>query len=103
MLYVKKIEYMSCLHIKLQLNPKISGFNQYRKSDKTASTIYEDLEFLIKRTDGWKNNFEELSTTKVDEHISSGYSMSTIWTFDGIENKYDVYRGEVAWKFFVNS
>ena len=31
---------------------------------------------------------------KVSGHIPCGYSMSMIWTFDGIENKYDVYRGE---------
>ena len=24
---------------------------------------------------------------KIGEHIPCGYSMSTIWTFDGIENK----------------
>ena len=27
-------------------------------------------------------------TTEVGEHIPCGYSMSTIWTFDGIENKH---------------
>ena len=73
---------------------KILEFNPYQKSDKTPSIIYADLESLIKRIDGCKNNFEETSTTKVDEHIPSGYSMSPIWTFDGIENKHDVYRCE---------
>ena len=28
------------------------------------------------------------------EHISCGYLMSMIWTFDGIENKHGVYRDE---------
>ena len=44
--------------------------------------------------DGRKNNSEKSSRMKVSEHIPCGYSMSMIWTFNGIENKYDVYRGE---------
>ena len=62
--------------------------------DKTPSIIYANLEFLIKITDGCKNNFGKSSTIKVDEHIPCGYSMSTIRTCDGIENKCDVYRCE---------
>ena len=31
--------------------------------------------------------------TKVSEHISSGFSMSTISSFKDIENKHDVYIG----------
>ena len=34
------------------------------------------------------------------EHIPCGCSMSTIWTFDGIENKYDVYKSESEMKTF---
>ena len=30
----------------------------------------------------------------MDENIPCWYSMYAIWTFDGMENKYDVYRGE---------
>ena len=44
---------------------KILEFNPYQKSDKAPSIIYADLESLIKRMDGCKNNFEETSTTKV--------------------------------------
>ena len=51
---------------------------------------------MIKKVDGWKNNPEKLTTTKIGEHIPSGYSVSIIWTFDGTENKHDVYRG-VDW------
>ena len=41
-----------------------------------------------------KRILKKTFTTKVGEHIPCEYSMSTIWTFDGIENKPDVYRGE---------
>ena len=57
---------------------KILEFNQYRKSDKTPFIIYADLKCLMEEIDGCKNNPENLYTTKVNEHIPSGFSMSTI-------------------------
>ena len=33
-----------------------------------------------------------MSTTKVNEHIPSGFSMSAISLFGSIQNKHDVYR-----------
>ena len=68
---------------------KILEFKQYQKSDKTPSTIYDVLESLIKRKDECKNNSKKLSTKKVGGHIPCGYSISTIWTFDGIEKKFN--------------
>ena len=58
-------------------NTKILEFNQYRKSAKTPSIIHTDLESLIERIDGCKNNSEKSSPTKLDEHILWVYSMST--------------------------
>ena len=57
---------------------KILKFNQIRKSDKTPSTFYADLESLIKRIDWYKNSFEKSSEPKVGEHIPRGYSMCTM-------------------------
>ena len=48
---------------------KILDFNQYQKSDKAPSIIYADLESLIKRIDGHKNNFEKLSSTKIGKYL----------------------------------
>ena len=39
-------------------------------------------------------NPEKSSTTKVGEHIPSGFSMSILSSFRYIENRYDVYRGK---------
>ena len=36
----------------------------------------------------------KLINKKVSQHISSSFSMSTISSFRGIENKHDVYRGK---------
>ena len=52
------------------------------------------------KIDECKNNPENSSTTNVSEHIPSGFSMSTISSFRGIENKHDVFRGKDCMKNF---
>ena len=49
--------------------------------------VYADIECIIEKIDGCKNNPENSSTAKVSEHIPSGFSMSTISSFTSIENK----------------
>ena len=53
-------------------------------------TIYADLECIIGKIDGCKNNPENLSTTQVCKHIPSGFLISTTSTFRSIKNKHDV-------------
>ena len=59
-------------------NTQILEFNQNQKSDKAPFIIYGDFECVIEKIDGCKNNSENLSITKVSEHIPSGFLMSTI-------------------------
>ena len=73
---------------------KILQFTQHWNSNKTPWILYAALESFIKKVDGCKNNLEKSSITKVSEHIPWGYSIFMIWVFDGLENRYDVYRGE---------
>ena len=40
---------------------KILESNQRQKSDKAQFVIHEDLECLIKKINGYKNNYENLS------------------------------------------
>ena len=54
----------------------------------------------MEKIDGYKNNPENLFTTKVNEHIPSGFSRSTIPLFRSIENRNNVYRGENFMKRF---
>ena len=82
---------------------KILEFNQHQKSDTAPFNIYADLMCIIEKIDGCKNNPENSSTTKVSEHIRSGFSMSTISSFRSIENKHDVYRGKDCMKKFSES
>ena len=44
----------------------------------------------IEKIDGCKTNPENVSSTKVDKHIPSDFSMSTISLFKSIANKCDV-------------
>ena len=69
----------------------ILELNQYLQSAEVSSIIYADLEPLIKKVDGCENNPEKPSPTEVAGHIPSGYSLSSIWIFDGVENKHNVY------------
>ena len=56
---------------------KILEFNQYQESDKAPFIFYADLESLIEKIDGYKNNPENSSTAKVDIIVNIP-SMSTI-------------------------
>ena len=79
---------------------KILKFSKCQKSDKAPFIVYADLERLIEKIDRCKNNPEISSTTKVDEHIPSGFSMSTILSFKRIKNDYHEYRGKDCMKKF---
>ena len=57
---------------------KIVKFNQYKNFAKTPYIISVDLEYLIKRIDGYKNNSGNSSTAKVKDNIPCVCSMSTI-------------------------
>ena len=54
---------------------KLVEFNQYQKSDKALFILYADLECLIEKINGYKNNLENSFTTKVGEHIQSCFSI----------------------------
>ena len=72
---------------------KILGFNQYQKSDKVQFIIYADLESIIEKIDGCKNNPENSSSTKASEHILNACNIF-ISSFRSMENKRDVCRGK---------
>ena len=58
---------------------------------------------MIEKIDGCKNNPENSSTTKVSEHIPSGFLISTISSFRSKENHHDVCSGEDCMKIFCES
>ena len=84
-------------------NTKILGFNQYQKSVKAPSFICVNLECLIEKIAGCRNNPKNSSITKVSEHIPYTFSMSTISSFRNIVNKRDMYRGKDCMKKYCES
>ena len=80
-------------------NNKIK-YNQGEKSIKLPFIIYANLECLLEKIDTCYNNPEESSTTKINHHTPSGYSIFTHCSFDKSKNKLNYYRGEDCMKRF---
>ena len=81
-------------------NNNILKHNQGEKSLELPFIIYADLECLLKKIDTCYNNPDLLSTTKINQHIPSGYSIYTNCSFDKSNNKLSYSRGEDCMKRF---
>ena len=66
---------------------KILKYNQGEKSMKVPFIIYTDLESLPEKMNTCHNNPEKSSTTKINKHTPSGYSLLTHCSFDATKNK----------------
>ena len=81
-------------------NNNIIKYNQRKKSLKLPFTIYADLECLLEKISTCYNNPEESSTTKINKHTPSGYSIFTHCSFDKSKNHLNYYRGKDCMKRF---
>ena len=81
-------------------NNNIIKYNHGEKSMKLPFVIYADLECLLKKMSTCINNPNESSTTKINKHIPSGYSIFTRCSFDESKNKLNYYRGNDYMKNF---
>ena len=77
---------------------KILKYNHGEKSMKAPFIIYADLESLLEKIDTCYDNPEKSSTTKINKHRLSGYSLFTNCSFYITKNKLDYYRGEDCMK-----
>ena len=73
---------------------KILKYNHGQKSMKVPFIIYVYLESLLKKISSCHNNPEISSTTKINKHTPSVYSLFTHYLFDLTNNKLDCYRGK---------
>ena len=78
---------------------KILVFNQCQKSDKALLFIYSDLEHIIEKIDGCKDNLEDSFTTKVRNKFHQVFRCLR-HPFRSIENKHEVHRGKDSMKTF---
>ena len=60
---------------------------------KVSFILYADLEYLLEKMNTCHNNLEKSSTTKINKHTPSDYSLFTHCSFDATKNKLDCYRG----------
>ena len=75
-------------------------YNQGEKSIKLPFVVYADLECSLEKMSTCQNNSSESSTTEINKHTPSGYSLFTHCSFDKAKNKLDYYRGKDCMKKF---
>ena len=73
-------------------------YNHGEKSMKLPFVIYTDLECLLEKMSTCINNPNKSSTTKINKHTPSGYSIFTHCSFDESKNKLNYYRGDDCMK-----
>ena len=78
----------------------IIKYNHGEKSMKVPFIIYVDLECLLEKMSTCINNPNESSTTKINQHTPSGYSIFTSCSFYESKNKLNYYRGKDCMKKF---
>ena len=77
---------------------KILKYSHGEKSMRAPFVIYADC--LLEEMSTSHSNPEKSSTSKVNKHTPSGYSLFTYCSFDTTEDKLDYYRGEDCMKKF---
>ena len=82
---------------------KTLKYDRGEKSMKVPFIMYADMESLLEKMSTYHNNPKKSSTTKINKHIMSGYSLFTHCSFNATKNKVDCYRGKDCMKSFFNS
>ena len=65
---------------------------------KIPFIICADIEPLLQKIDTYHSNPETSSTTKINKHTGSGYSLFWYCSFVDIKNNHDYYRGKNCMK-----
>ena len=74
-------------------------YNHGEKSIKDPFIIYSDIQSLLEKADACHNP-ENTSTTKINKHTASDYSLFAHCSFGATKNKHDYYRGKDCMKNF---
>ena len=57
------------------------------------------MQSLLEKIDKCYSNPEKSSTTKINQHAASGYSLFTHCSFDATKNNHNYYRGKDCMKY----
>ena len=82
---------------------KIIKYNEGEKSIRSPFIIYADLECLLEKINTCYNNLEESSTTEINKHTPSDYSLFPHCSFDKTKNKLDYCRGDDCMEKFCKA
>ena len=80
----------------------IIKYGQGENTLKLPFIIYADLECLLEKISTCYNDPNISSTTKINRHTPSGYSIYTSCTFNKSYNKLSHYRRQDCMKMFCN-
>ena len=86
----------------VEMTTKDNNTIKYKQEEKSINlpfVVYADLECLLEKM----NNPKESSTTEINKHVPSGYSLFTHCSFDKTKNKLDYYRGKDCMKKFCKN
>ena len=75
------------IHVEMPTKDNNIKYNHGEKSMNLLFVIYADLECLLEKVSTYINNPNESSTTKINKHTPSGYSIFTHFSFDKSKNK----------------
>ena len=98
--YKKICENLDYCHVEMPTKDNNIKYNDGEKSMKLPFVIYADLECLLEKMSTCENNPNESSTTKINKHTPSGYSIFTSCSFDESRIKLNYYRGKDCMKKF---
>ena len=77
-----------CCYVKIpNKDNNILKYNHGENFMKDLFIIYADMGSLLEKVSTCHNNPNESSTTKINKHTPSGYSLFTHWLFDNTRNR----------------
>ena len=90
-------------YYKLEMPEEGKNILEYIPGEKSVMTpfvIYADLQSILEKISICENDPEKPSSTKINKHTASGYSMFSHCLFDKSKNKFDYYRGNNCMRNF---
>ena len=84
-------------YCRVEMHTKDNNAIKYnQKSIKLPFVVYADLERLLEKMSTCYNNPEESSTTKINKHTPSGYSIFTHCSFDKSKKNLIIIEVKIA-------
>ena len=87
-------------YVEMPEEDKILKYNHGEKCMRAPFVLYAHLECLLEKMSTYHNNPKKSSTTKINKHTPSGYSLFRHCSFDTTKNRLNYYRDKNCMKNF---